>query len=46
MNALRAWPQLAAPTVLIVAAGLLGSLTDRASQIYFISALVSVAFVV
>ena len=46
MNALRSWPQLAAPAVLIVAAALLGSLTGRSSQIYFINALVAVAFVV
>ena len=46
MNVVRAWPQLAAPAVLIVAAALLGSLTGRSSQIYFINALVAVAFVV
>jgi branched-chain amino acid transport system permease protein len=46
MNAVRAWPQLAGPAVLVVAAALLGSLTSRSSQIYFITALVSVSFVV
>ena len=46
MNVVRAWPQLVAPAVLIVVAALLGSLTERSSQIYFINALVSVAIVV
>jgi branched-chain amino acid transport system permease protein len=46
MTIVRSWLQLAAPAVLIVVAALLGSLTERATQIYFISALVSVAFVV
>ena len=46
MNVVRAWPQLVAPAVLIVVAALLGSLTGRSSQIYFINALVAVAFVV
>ena len=46
MNAVRAWPQFAGPSVLIVAAALLGSLTSRSSQIYFINALVAVSIVV
>jgi branched-chain amino acid transport system permease protein len=46
VNAVRAWPQLVGPSVLIVAAALLGSLTGRSSQIYFINSLVSVSIVV
>jgi len=46
VNAVRAWPQFAGPSVLIVAAALLGSLTSRSSQIYFINALVAVSIVV
>jgi branched-chain amino acid transport system permease protein len=46
MSAIRAWPQAAGPIVLVVAAALLGSLTSRSSQIYFINALVAVSIVV
>ena len=46
MRASRGAVRLAGPAVLVVAAGLLGSLFARETEIYFINALVAVAIVV
>jgi len=40
------WLQLAAPVVLVVATAIVGSFTSRAIEIYFLSAITSVAIVV
>ena len=40
------WAQLAAPVVLVLATAIVGSFTSRATEIYFLTAIVSVAMVV
>ena len=42
----RALPELGGPAALVVAAALVGSTASRSTEIYFISALVSVSMVV
>ena len=46
MRRLDPWLQLAAPVVLVVATAIVGSFTSRATEIYFLTAITSVAIVV
>ena len=46
MRRLEPWLQLAAPALLVVATAVVGSFTSRATEIYFLTAILSVAIVV
>lgn len=46
MRRLDPWLQLAAPVLLVVATAIVGSFTSRATEIYFLTAITSVAIVV